>query len=62
MVAQARVTVHEMMGRTDPPQQILHARDVRQCCNVANINSSWNFEVIDVHKQVILTAQFVSKL
>ena len=31
-------------------------------CNVANINSSWNFEVIDLHKRVILTAQFVSNL
>ena len=38
------------------------ARDVRQCCNVANINSSWNFEIMGVHKRVILTAQFVSNL
>ena len=48
--------------QTDPPQRIAHARDVRRWCNVANINSSWNFEVMDVHKRVILTAQFMSNL
>ena len=31
---------------TNPPQQIVHARDVRRWCNVPNINSSWNFEVL----------------
>ena len=48
--------------QTDPLQGIVHARDVRQWCNVANINSSWNFEVIDIDKWVILSAQFVSNL
>ena len=48
--------------QTDIPQWIVLARDVRRWCNVTNINSSWNFEVMDVHKQVILTAQFVSNL
>ena len=47
---------------TNPPQQIVHARDVRRWCNVPNINSSWNFEVLDAHKWVIFTAQFVSNL
>ena len=48
--------------QTDPPQRIVHTRDVRRWCSVANINSSWNFEVMDVHKRVIFTAQFVSNL
>ena len=48
--------------QTNPPQGLVHGRDVRRWCNVANINSSWNFEVMDVHKRVILTAQFVSNL
>ena len=48
--------------QTDAPQRIVHARDVRRWCNVANINSRWNFEVMNVHKRVILTAQFVSSL
>ena len=48
--------------QTDPPQQIVHTRDVRQWCNVANINWNWNFEVMDVHKRVILNSEFVSNL
>ena len=48
--------------QTNPPQGIVHARDVRWWCNVTNISLSWNFEVMDVHKRVILTAQFVSNL
>ena len=48
--------------QTDAPQRIVHARDVRRWCNVANINSRWNFEVMNVYKRVILTAQFVSSL
>ena len=42
--------------QTNPPQRIVHTRDVRRCCNVANFNSNWNFKVMDVHKRVILTA------
>ena len=48
--------------QTNPPQQIILARDVRRWCIVANSNSSWNSEVMDVHKWVILTAQFASNL
>ena len=48
--------------QTNPPKWIVQARDVRQWCNVTSINSSWNFEVMDVHKRVILNAQFVSNL
>ena len=40
--------------QTNPPKWIVKARDVRQWCNVTCINSSWNFEVMDAHKRVIL--------
>ena len=48
--------------QTDSLQRNVHARDVRRWCNVANINLGWNFEVMDVHKRIILTARFVFNL
>ena len=45
-----------LVHQTNLPQRIVRARDVRQWCNVANINLSWNFEIMGVHKRIILTA------
>ena len=48
--------------QTHAPQRIVYARDVQRWCSVANINSNWNFKVMDVHKRDIFTVQFMSTL